>query len=143
LIVGDGEDQAVVRALIAGNPFGHRVVMAGEQADVRSYLAAADIFVLNSRSEGTPRSLLEAMAVGLPAICPAVGDIPSMIAGRGWLTNPSDPASLEDAMLYVLQNPAAVVEAGCSCTMYVRENFDTRRSVDRYRQLLLNLDPPK
>lgn len=141
LIVGDGEDQATVRALIAGHPSGHRVVLAGEQADVRSYLAAADIFVLNSRSEGTPRSLLEAMALGLPAICPAVGDIPSMIAGRGWLTNPQDPSSLENAMLYALQNPAAVVEAGRSCSTYVRENFDTRRSVARYLQLLLNRDP--
>lgn len=143
LIVGDGEDHAAVRELIESHPFGHRVVLAGEQADVRSYLAAADVFVLNSRSEGTPRALLEAMAVGLPAICPAVGNIPSMIAGRGWLTDASDPASLENAMLYVLRNPASVVEAGRSCTAYVRENFDTRRSVGRYRQLLLNQDPPQ
>ena len=143
LIVGDGEDKAVVQALIAAHPSGHRVVLAGEQADVRSYLAAADVFVLNSRSEGTPRALLEAMALGLPAICPAVGNIPSMIAGRGWLTDSADPASLGNAILYVLQNPASVVEAGRSCTMYVRENFDTRLSVDRYRQLLLNQDPPQ
>ena len=137
MIVGDGEDQAAVRALIADHPYGHRVVLEGEQADVRSYLTAADVFVLNSRSEGTPRALLEAMAVGLPAICTAVGNIPSMIDGRGWLTNSSDQVSLENAMYYVLQNPAAVVEAGRRCTIYVRENFDSRRSVDRYRQLLL------
>jgi glycosyltransferase involved in cell wall biosynthesis len=142
LIVGDGEDQAQVRALIEAHPFGNRVVMAGEQGDVRSYLAAADIFVLNSRSEGTPRALLEAMAVGLPAISPAVGNIPSMIAGRGWLTDSSDPASLENTMLYALQNPAAVKEAGRGCAAYVRENFDTGRSVDRYRKLLLNQDSP-
>ena len=116
LIVGEGDDRVAVRASIEGHPFGHRVLLAGEQADVRSYLAAADIFVLNSRSEGTPRALLEAMAVGLPAISPAVGNIPSMIAGRGWLTDSSDPVSLEDAMHYVLQNPAAVDEAGRRCT---------------------------
>ncbi len=138
LIVGDGEEAAAVRTLIDGHPLGHRVTLCGEQTDVRSYLAAADIFVLNSRSEGTPRALLEAMAAGLPAICPAVGNIPSMISGRGWLTDSSDPVSLENAMHYVLQNPAAVVEAGCRCSTYVRENFDSRRSIDRYRQLLLN-----
>lgn len=137
LIVGDGEDAAAVRTLIERHPLGHRVTLCGEQRDVRSYLAAADIFVLNSRSEGTPRALLEAMAVGLPAICPAVGNIPSMIAGRGWLTDPSDPVSLENAMLYVLQNPAAVADAGGHCIRYVRENFDSLRSIDRYRQLLL------
>jgi glycosyltransferase involved in cell wall biosynthesis len=141
LIVGDGDDGATVRTLVGDHPLGHRVTLAGEQADVRSYLAASDIFVLNSRSEGTPRALLEAMAVGLPAICPAVGNIPSMLEGRGWLTSPSDPASLEDAMSYVLQNPDAVNEAGGRCRIYVKENFDTRRSVNRYRQLLLNQDP--
>jgi glycosyltransferase involved in cell wall biosynthesis len=140
LIVGDGEDMAAIRRLIEGHPRGNRVTLCGEQTDVRSYLAAADIFVLNSRSEGTPRALLEAMAVGLPAICPAVGNIPSMIADRGWLTDPSDPASLESAMLYALQDPAAVLQAARRCTTYVRENFDTRRSVDRYLQLLLYQD---
>jgi glycosyltransferase involved in cell wall biosynthesis len=138
LIVGGGEELAAVQTLIEPHPFGHRVTLCGEQSDVRSYLAAADLFVLNSRSEGTPRALLEAMAVGLPAICPAVGNIPSMIAGRGWLTDPSDPASLENAMHFVLENPAAVAEAGGRCRTYVRENFDSERSVDRYRQLLLN-----
>jgi glycosyltransferase involved in cell wall biosynthesis len=142
LIVGDGEDLGAVRALIAGHPSGHRVTLAGEQPDVRSYLAAADIFVLNSRSEGTPRALLEAMAVGLPPICPAVGNIPTIIAGRGWLTDSADPASLEDAMLHVLQNRAEVGEAGRSCTIYVREHFDARRSFELYRQLLLPQDPP-
>jgi glycosyltransferase involved in cell wall biosynthesis len=138
LIVGDGEEMATLQTLIECHPLGHRVALCGEQTDVRSYLAAADLFVLNSRSEGTPRALLEAMAVGLPAISPAVGNIPSMIAGRGWLTDPSEPVSLENAMHFVLENPAAVAEAGASCTTYVRENFESRRSIDRYRQLLLN-----
>jgi glycosyltransferase involved in cell wall biosynthesis len=141
LIVGDGEDAAMVRELIQGHPLGHRVTMAGEQSDVRSYLAAADIFVLNSRSEGTPRALLEAMAMGLPAICPAVGNIPAMIAERGWLTDSMDPTSLENAMRTALRNPTAVDEFGRRCTAYVRENFATQRSVDRYRQLLLHPDP--
>jgi glycosyltransferase involved in cell wall biosynthesis len=138
LIVGEGEEATAVGALIERHPFGHRVTLCGEQTDVRSYLAAADIFVLNSRSEGTPRALLEAMATGLPAICPAVGNIPSMIAGRGWLTDSLDPVSLENTMDYVLQNPAAVADAGGRCSTYVRENFDSQRSIDRYRQLLLD-----
>jgi glycosyltransferase involved in cell wall biosynthesis len=138
LIVGGGEEELAVRRLIERHPLGHRVTLCGEQGDVRSYLAAADLFVLNSRSEGTPRALLEAMATGLPAICPTVGNIPSIIAGRGWLTDASDPVSLENAMDYVLQNPAKVVEAGSSCRTYVRENFDSNRSADRYLQLLLN-----
>jgi glycosyltransferase involved in cell wall biosynthesis len=138
LIVGGGEEMEMVQSLIERHPFGHKVTICGEQTDVRSYLASADLFVLNSRSEGTPRALLEAMAMGLPAICPAVGNIPSMIAERGWLTDPADPVSLENAMHFVLENPAEVADAGGRCTTYVRENFDSQRSIDRYRQLLLN-----
>jgi glycosyltransferase involved in cell wall biosynthesis len=138
LIVGDGEEAPALRTLIERHPCGHRITLCGEQADVRSYLAAADLFVLNSRSEGTPRALLEAMATGLPAISPAVGNIPRMIEGRGWLTDSSDPTSLENAMRYILENPQAVVEASLGCSEYVRENFDSRRSMDRYRRLLLD-----
>lgn len=137
LIVGIGEEEAAIRRVIEHHPLGHRVVLCGEQADVRSYLAAADTFVLNSFSEGTPRALLEAMATGVPAICTPVGNIPAMIAGRGWLTDSSDPASLENAMQYVLQNPAEVAQAGDRSRTYVRENFDSRQAIGRYRQLLL------
>ena len=73
LIVGDGEDAAIVRELIQGHPLGDRVTMAGEQSDVRSYLAASDIFVLNSRSEGTPRALLEADGSGVTGYLPGRG----------------------------------------------------------------------
>jgi glycosyltransferase involved in cell wall biosynthesis len=138
IILGGGQEEEAVRLLIKGHPLGYRVTLAGEQADVRPYLAAADVFVLNSLSEGTPRALLEAMAVGLPAICPAVGNIPAMITSRGWLTDPSNPASLENAMHFVLENPEEVVKAGGRCASYVRENFDNKRSIDRYRQLLVN-----
>jgi len=138
MIVGNGDEEGAVRTLIERHPLGHRVTLGGEQSDVRSYLAAADIFVLNSLSEGTPRALLEAMAMGLPAICPAVGNIPSMISGRGWLTDSSDPVSLENMMDYVLRHPAAVADAGARCSSFVRANFSCQRSIDRYRQLLLN-----
>jgi glycosyltransferase involved in cell wall biosynthesis len=136
IVLGDGEERAAVQALVATHPLGSRVSLVGEQADVRSYLAAADVFVLNSRSEGTPRALLEAMATGLPAICPAVGDIPEIIRGRGWLTQPCDRVSLEDAMCSCLESPALVEDYGRACQAYVRENFDAGRSVERYQQLL-------
>jgi glycosyltransferase involved in cell wall biosynthesis len=137
LVLGDGEERAAAQALIQAHPLGARVSLVGELADVRSYLAAADVFVLNSRSEGTPRALLEAMAVGLPAICPAVGNIAEIIEGRGWLTQPGSQSSLESAMLFALQNPHIAENFARNCRAYVSENFDARRSADRYLQMLL------
>jgi glycosyltransferase involved in cell wall biosynthesis len=136
LVVGDGEEMASARLVVASHALGNRVIFAGEQSDVRPYLAASDVFVLNSSSEGTPRALLEAMATGLPAISPAVGSIPAIIAGRGWLTEPGDRASLESALRTVLENPGAAKEAGRSSRIYVCEHFDARAVAAKYRQVL-------
>lgn len=136
IVVGDGDEMGSVRALVGSHPLGNRVTLAGEQTDVRRFLAAADVFVLNSSSEGMPRALIEAMATGLPAICPAVGHIPEMVVGRGWLTEPGSRDSLEAALRSASSDPRAVEEAGRKSRNYVREQFDARAVAARYRQLL-------
>jgi glycosyltransferase involved in cell wall biosynthesis len=138
LIVGDGEEMAAVRSILDSSPLGSRVILAGEQSEVRQYLAAGDAFVLNSSSEGTPRALLEAMATGLPGVCPAVGNIPEMIAGRGWLAEKGDPGSLKAAMRAMVHDPAAVAEAGRKSRAYVREQLDARAVAAKYRRLLVH-----
>jgi len=137
IIVGDGQDRKACQRLIDSHPLGERVSLVGEQADPRPYLAAADIFVMNSRSEGTPRALLEAMAMGLPGIGPAVGGLPDMLNGRGWLTTPGSQSSLEAAIEFVLNNPEAIAQMGESCREYVKLNFDSVRIAERYRELLV------
>jgi glycosyltransferase involved in cell wall biosynthesis len=135
-IVGDGEDAPACRERIAAHPLGGRIVMAGAQIDPRPYLAQADVFVLNSRSEGTPRALLEAMAMGLPAIAPAIGGLPDMLRGRGWLTAPDESSSLETTFGYVLNNSNLIRELGDDCINYVKCNFDARNVAHRYFELL-------
>ena len=138
LLVGDGEEMSAVRSRVDSHPFGGRVLLAGEQSDVRKYLAAGDAFVLNSSSEGSPRALLEAMATGLPGVCPSVGNIPEMITGRGWLTEPGSPASLKKAMRSMLDDRAAVQEAGRKSRTYVREQLDARAVAAKYWRLLVH-----
>lgn len=138
LLVGDGEAMPAIRTVVGSHPFGSRVILAGEQSDVRSYLAAGDAFVLNSSSEGTPRALLEAMATGLPAVCTAVGNIPEMIGGRGWLTKPGSRSSLESGMRSMLSDRQAVEDAGRKNWIYVREQLDLRAVAAKYRELLVH-----
>jgi glycosyltransferase involved in cell wall biosynthesis len=137
IIVGDGEDMRACQALVSAHPFGDRVSLVGEKVDPRPYVAASQVFVMNSRSEGTPRALLEAMAMGLPGICPAVGGIPDMLEGRGWLTTPGDQSSLEGAIEFVLNNPIKINDLSESCRQYVKLNFDSKRVAERYRELLV------
>ena len=137
LVVGDGVERGRCEALIAAHPQGHLVTLAGERGDTVPYLSASDVFVMNSRSEGTPRALLEAMSTGLSAICTGVGGIPDMLTGRGWVTPPGDSSAFEGAIERVLDDPAAVAVLGLLCREYVRTRYDAALVGERYRELLL------
>ena len=136
LIVGSGPDYWACEKLVSAHPHGKHVMLVGEQTDVRSFLAAADIFIMNSRSEGTPRALIEAMAMGLPAICPKVGGIPGLLNERGWLFTPDSGSGLSASIKRSLESPAERAELGTASQKYIRKNFDSHRAEERYWQLL-------
>lgn len=136
-LVGDGEDMPACRQIANAHPEGWRVYFAGELKDARPVLAAADAFVMNSRSEGTPRALLEAMAMELACIGPAIGGIPSMLESRGWTFPANDPMALLDAMAEVAREPRTAAMAGMRAREYVVQNYDSASIRDRYRKLLL------
>jgi glycosyltransferase involved in cell wall biosynthesis len=138
VIVGDGVERMRCQQLIAEHAHGSRVTLVGEQGDTRPYLSAADVFVMNSRSEGTPRALLEAMSMGLTAICPNIGGIPDMLAGRGWLFEPGDGSGLQNALGGVLDHPTAIAPLGALCREYVSSHYDAAKLFEQYRHLLLD-----
>jgi glycosyltransferase involved in cell wall biosynthesis len=73
LLVGGGELENAVREQVARLGLQERVRFLGVRADVPALLNASDLFVLSSRVEGNPLSVLEAMAAGLPVVSTAVG----------------------------------------------------------------------
>jgi glycosyltransferase involved in cell wall biosynthesis len=68
----------------------------------------ADIFVTTSRSDGTPVSILEAMASGLPCVATSVGGIPEWIENNrtGLLIEPESPKQLAEAILELATDPS-------------------------------------
>ncbi len=77
------------------------IVWLGERSDVADLLHGADIFVLPSHQEGFSNALLEAMAIGVPAIATRVGgNLDAVVDNEtGILVNPKDPAALAASML--------------------------------------------
>lgn len=138
IVVGSGSDLAECRLLLEGHPRRDTVLLAGEQLNTRRYLAAADAFVMNSHSEGVPRALLEAMCTGLPPISTAVGGIPALLEGRGWLTRADDPKSLEAAFIDAVANPGRAAQFGEQARAYVTSQYDHRRIVRSYQDVLYN-----
>jgi len=106
-IVGDGKHRAELESLAHARGQADGVHFAGELPPgnaVRAELDRADLFVLPSRTEGLPRSLIEAMARGLPCIASAVGGVPELLAPSELVT-PGDKSALACKLRDVLTDP--------------------------------------
>lgn len=141
LVVGDGPYREALRAEVAAAGVVDRVVFAGARRDVARVLAAADAFVLPSRSEALPTVLAEAMAAGVPVAATAVGGVPEMIRdGRnGILVGPGDEAALAAACVRLLTDVDTAARLAASGQEVAAERFDLARQAERlvvlYRQL--------
>jgi glycosyltransferase involved in cell wall biosynthesis len=132
-LVGEGDELAALEAEAALLELGATVEFLGERRDVSVLLAAADVFVLSTRSEAMPLSVLEAMAAGLPVVASAVGGIPEVVvAGEtGLLVTPGDPRALADALDLLVAHPDLRHHLGRGGRARVEEHFglaDCRRA---------------
>jgi glycosyltransferase involved in cell wall biosynthesis len=100
VIVGEGPDRRAVEAEIGRLGLEERVRLVGERSDVPALLADSDLFVLSSRSEGLPVSVLEAMAAELPVVASSVGGLAELVVDgeTGILVSPGDAEALAAAL---------------------------------------------
>jgi len=100
----------------------------GEVDDVRPALTRARIFVLPSYREGTPRSVLEAMAMGRPIITSDAPGCRETIDNNieGYLVASRDPEALFTAMRAMLENPLRTEEMGSLAYSRARLKYDTK-----------------
>ncbi len=105
VIVGEGEDTAMVRALVTRLGLDN-VRLVGTQFgdDLLRWYRWADVFVLPSEKEGMPLVMLEAMAVGLPVVATDVLGCRETLGDTGLLTAP-DPEPLARALDRVAADP--------------------------------------
>jgi glycosyltransferase involved in cell wall biosynthesis len=142
MIVGDGPDRAALEEEVRRLGLERIVELAGGRDDVAELLATADVFVLSSRSEGLPVSILEAMAAGLPVVATSVGGVPEVVVDgdTGLLVPPGDPSSLAAAIERLLADPALRRHLGEAGRRRITEHFDLasvqRAHLDLYRRAL-------
>jgi len=79
LLVGDGEERPGIEAAIAQAGLADVITLYGSRSDVKTFLHAADAFLLTSVSEGIPLTLVEAMAAEIACVATDVGGIPDVI----------------------------------------------------------------
>ncbi|GAA4937551.1 glycosyltransferase family 4 protein [Algibacter agarivorans] len=103
------------------------IVFHGSQSNVSEHLFKRDIFVLPTYyREGVPRSILEALSVGMPVITTNTpGCKETVINGKnGFLIKPQDLNELVSVMEYFLVNKEKIKEMGINSRIYAEERFD-------------------
>lgn len=136
VFVGEGP----MRAAIQQSPVA-RAEGAQPNEKIPLYLAAADLFVLPSHSEGMPTVLIEAGAASVPVIATSVGGISELLAeGRGWLIPPHRPDALACAIAEALEDRDSARVRAERLRRYVWEHYDAdanaRSLLDVYRSLV-------
>lgn len=106
-VLGDGAERERLEGLAADLGIADRVRWHGALPDAGRYFSAFDLFVLSSRTEGTPMVLFEAMAAGVPIVASAVGGVPDVItSAEGWLVPAGDPLELAAAIRSAIADPS-------------------------------------
>lgn len=113
----------------------------GKAPDVRPFLADADIVVLPSYREGTPRSLLEAAAMGRPIVAADVPGSRDVVVHEetGLLVPVRDAGALAEAIVALVEDPAARRRMGAAGRRYVEARYDerevVRQTLEKYAEL--------
>lgn len=116
----------------------------GETSDTTPFLANADCFVLPTYyREGTPKSVLEALSMGLPVITTQMpGCRDTVQPGKnGWLIAPQDQESLNKAISDFLSlNEQQIEELGQASRQLALDRFDEKIVLNKYLEILLGLN---
>jgi glycosyltransferase involved in cell wall biosynthesis len=133
-ISGRGELEGALLERARQHGLADRVHLLGLRSDVPAVLAAADLFVLPSLSEGLPLALLEAMFAACPIVATDVGQVRSALANgaAGILVKPGDSTALALALDRLLSDPAQARRLGSLAALRAAGEYDLSRMVQRY-----------
>ena len=141
MLVGSGAERESLEALTRSLGIQEFVTFAGNQADVRPFLRAADIFVLPSEKEGMSNALLEGMASGLACLATPVGASPKLLdhGASGLLLPVGDISAWSNALVGLGNSPNRRAELGQAARQQVMKVYDFSVVGARYQMLYESL----
>lgn len=133
LMLGEDLTGGALRQEIGRRQLAEQVRVLGFVDDVVPYYSASDVLVHAAWWEGMPNVVLEAMAMGLPVVATAVGDVPRLVTDgvSGRLVPPRVPAAFADALRRLLADPEGQVRMGCEGRRRAEAEFSLDRMVQR------------
>lgn len=138
IILGDGPERKPLMDLIYSLGEEDNVLMLGEVTDVDKYLSLADVFIQFSETEGLSKSILEAMASGLPCIVSDVGGNSELV--REGFNGSILPISIDDEELSVkifsiLMDSTIKLSMSRNSKEFVASEFSYENYQQRYVQI--------
>jgi glycosyltransferase involved in cell wall biosynthesis len=139
-IVGDGSERKMLEGMAAELGISSQVTFWGQQLDVAQFLSAADVFIMSSKSEGLPMSLLQAFSLGLSAIVTDVGGMAEVIrlTQAGVTVSATDPAEMAAAILRLAESDAERERFSTNAKEAFCSFFTLQTMADAYMNLYRN-----
>ena len=154
VVIGDGGLRESLAQTSAALGVSQDVIFAGSRKDPENFYAGLDIVALTSKNEGTPLTLIEAMANGLPIISTAVGGVVDLIGepdsrnvgneyqicSRGISVPTNDPEAFAAGLARLVKDRALREEMGARGLEFVAQNHSRQRLLNDIRKLYRGLD---
>jgi glycosyltransferase involved in cell wall biosynthesis len=141
VLVGTGHQYDRMQQMAAELGLAEATHFAGLWPDTSKVYPGIDLLLQTSRIEGTPLTLLEAMACELPVVALGVGGVPEIVEeGRtGMLVSPGDWRGVGQRAIDLLEHPARMAAMGQAGRARVRGHFDLRATVGQTTRLMETL----
>jgi glycosyltransferase involved in cell wall biosynthesis len=132
-LIGDGVDRAQLERRVKELHIEDRVSFRGEVDRAARLFAALDLFVLSSRTEGTPITLFEAMHAAVPIVATSVGGVPDVVSSdEALLIQSDDPAALASAIREVHDHPADAAARATRARSRLEKDFAAAPWIEAY-----------
>ncbi len=137
VIVGEGPLRARLEAQVAAAGIGDAVTLAGARSDIADQMCSFSLFALSSIAEGTPVTLLEAMACALPVVSTAVGGIPELVEDgkTGTLVASGDSAAMARALAAYAADEDLAARHGAAARARIERHYSVAAMVQAYAAL--------
>lgn len=141
VIAGEGSEMHRLEAEVAHAGFTDRIRFLGFHNSPEEVLCFLDLYVLPSRDEGIPLSLLEAMSAEVPVVASSVGGIPEVIQNgvNGILVPPGNPQLLADTICNSLKDTVSATRRKKAARKTIDEEFNIESWIENLQTLYVDL----
>lgn len=135
-ICGKGPEEENLKTLAKILGVSEQIHFLGFRSDIKELLAAVDVFLFTTKQEGLPRSMMEAMASGLPCIASEIRGNTDLLEGTdgGYLCETTDVSAYAEA-LYLLANDSALREKRGKNNLITIQKFSTETVNEEIRKI--------